>query len=156
MLILAFGQIDLERACQFLRTKKEDLKLKLRRLHSLLHVSDSGIKPYHLSLFHFLEDRKRAGKYHVHPLLVIIACRNKIVDIPSAAAITFGATVIVIGLGIAGLIENSTGHRWSRTVGDIYDVAKLMLFLTYVGLAIWIWRRQKAAVIRGLLAEPAV
>ena len=152
-LILAFGQIDLERACQLLSTKKGDLKLKLRRLHSLLHVSDSGIKPYHLSLLHFLEDRKRAGKYHIYPLLVIITSGNKIGDIPCAAAIWVGVLVISAGLGIVALIENSTEHGWSRIV---YNMAKVMLFLTYFGLAIWIWRRQKAAVIRGLLAEPAV
>ena len=156
LLILAFGQIDLERACQLLRTKKEDLKLKLRRLHSLLHVSDTGIKPYHLSLLHFLEDRKRAGKYHIHPLLVIMTCRNKIVDIPYAAFVMGGMLIISAGIGMVVLIADSTGHRWSRTVENIYNTAKVVLFLTYFGLVIWIWRRQKAAVIRGLLAESAV
>ena len=154
--ILAFGQISLESVCHFLRIEKEDLKLKLRRLHSLLHVSDSRITPYHLSLLHFLEDRKRAGKYHVHPLLVIIACRGKIADIPNVTAITFGTAAIITGLGILAVIENSTGHRLSRATGGIYIMAQVMFLLTHVGLAIWIWRRRRAAVIRGLLAEPGV
>ena len=78
MLIFAYGQIRLHFTSRVLHIKKADLKLKLRRMHSLLHISDSGIKPYHLSLLEFLQDKKRAGKYYIHPWLVTMVCVHKI------------------------------------------------------------------------------
>jgi hypothetical protein len=62
LLILAFSQIDLDLTCRLLWIQEEDLKQKLRRMHSLLHISDSGIKPYHLLLVDFLQHKKQAGK----------------------------------------------------------------------------------------------
>jgi hypothetical protein len=156
MFILAFGQIDLEHACRLLRTEKEDLKLKLRRLHSLLHVSDSGIKPYHLSLLHFLEDKKRAGKYHVHPLFVTFVCARKIFDMPYAIPITAGIVVIMSGLAMVPLIAE---HRLPKVVQSTACHMWFALVMTTIAFCIWlairIQHKQKEAMIRELLAEPA-
>jgi hypothetical protein len=142
-LILAFGQIDLDdRTCRFLWIKKEDLKLKLRRLHSLLHVSDSGIKPYHLSLLNFLNDRKRAGKYYIHPFWVVLA--DSTFDIPNSVVILRTGAIVVL------VIADLTVAVQLATV-----IAVLLLHMTFIAISmdmeIWIRRKQKHAVMRGLL-----
>lgn len=155
MLILAFGQISLEFPCWVLRIKKEDLKLKLRRMHSILHISDSGIKPYHLSLLDFLQDRKRAGKYYVHPWLVTLVCAHKIFEMPYAIPITVGIVVIMSGIAVLPIIGE---HRWpkvvQRAVCDTWFALAIVVIAFFIWSAIWIRRKQKEAMIRELLAEP--
>jgi hypothetical protein len=154
--ILAFGQISLDFPCWAQRIKKEDLKLKLRRMHSLLHVSDSGIKPYHLSLLDFLQDRKRAGKYYVYPWLVTFVCARKIFDMPYAIPITAGIVVIMSGLAMVPLIAE---HRLPKVVQSTACHMWFALVMTTIAFCIWlairIQHKQKEAMIRELLAEPA-
>ncbi|KAF8702654.1 hypothetical protein AX14_014361 [Amanita brunnescens Koide BX004] len=156
VLILAFGQISLNLTCRLLWIKKDDLKLKLRRMHSLLHVSDSGIRPYHLSFLEFLQDRKRAGRYYVHPWLVTMVCARKVFHMPYAMPITVVIIVMMLGLAVLPIVGE---HRWSKTVQRVvcstWFALAIAIVTSFIGLAIWIRRRQKEAVIRGLLAEPA-
>ena len=72
VLIIALGQVDFSFICRRLRISKEDLEPELRRMHSLLNISDSGVEVYHLSLRDFFQDRKRAGKYYIHPVRVTL------------------------------------------------------------------------------------
>ena len=72
-LIYVYGYVDLDLISQCLWTNRQDLKLKLRRTHSLLNISDSGIKHHHLSFLDFLTDRNCAGRYSLHPLSIILA-----------------------------------------------------------------------------------
>ena len=67
VLVIALGRPRIAFICRRLRISEEDLRLKLRRMHSLLHISDSYIETYHRSLDNFLPDKKRAGKYYIHP-----------------------------------------------------------------------------------------
>ncbi|KAF8324742.1 hypothetical protein F5887DRAFT_1290046 [Amanita rubescens] len=57
-------------ACRRLRISKEELELKLLRLRSLVHISGTFIETYHLSLHDFFRDKKRAGRYFIHPMRV--------------------------------------------------------------------------------------
>ncbi|KAF8347575.1 hypothetical protein F5887DRAFT_915827 [Amanita rubescens] len=65
VLIIALGQVDFSFICRRLRITKEDLEPELRRMHSLLSISNSGVEVYHLSLRDFFQDKKRAGKYYI-------------------------------------------------------------------------------------------
>ena len=69
-LIIALRNPKIEFVCRRLRIGEEQLERKLLRLHSLVHISDFGITTYHLSLHDFFLDRKRAGKYFIHPIRV--------------------------------------------------------------------------------------
>ena len=71
-LIIARGQPSFEFICRRLRISEENLRLKLRRMHSLLQISDEDITTYHRSLHDFFQDKKRAGQYHVHPIRVAL------------------------------------------------------------------------------------
>ena len=72
MLIIAHGEPRLEFVCRRLRISEEKLRLKLRRMQSLLRISHWGITTYHRSLHDFLRDKKRAGEYHIHPVRVAL------------------------------------------------------------------------------------
>ena len=155
VLMLGFGHIDLNLTCRLLRIKEEDLKLKLRRMHSLLHISDSGIRPYHISLLFFLQDRKRAGKDYIHPFLVALvrvpgtarAALDELI-VQSVVALIITAEVIVLaGLG-RGFRE--IGKQWRYIIMMILPIrGGGMLAATQAA-----HRSHKAAVIRQLLAEP--
>ena len=140
-LILAFGQIDLDRTCRFLWIEKEDLKLKLRRMHSLLHVSDSGIKPYHLSLLNFLDDKKRAGKYYVHPFWVVLA--DSTFDIPDFLVALRAGTIVLLVIADLNVVAQLA------TV-----ITVLLLHMSFIAIfmdwEVWIRRKRKHAVMRGL------
>ncbi|KAF8699797.1 hypothetical protein AX14_000864 [Amanita brunnescens Koide BX004] len=162
VLIIGYGQSSLDFPCWVLRIKEDDLKLKLRRMHSLLHISDSGIKPYHLSLLEFLQDRKRAGKYYIPSWLVTMECASKVLDIPYAMPIMMGTIVILFGLLTVLLIGTIGRQRWAIGIGfgrigfamNLMGVGLCMALITiFICLAIKIRRRQKEAVIRGLLAD---
>lgn len=71
-LIIALREADIIFVCRRLRISKEELMRKLRRLHSLVRISESVIDMHHLSLHDFFRDKKRAGKYFIHP--VRVAC----------------------------------------------------------------------------------
>ena len=58
--------------CRRLRISEEKLQRKLRKMHSLLRISDYSITTYHLSLSDFFQDKKRSGKYHIHPLRIAL------------------------------------------------------------------------------------
>ena len=72
VLIIALGNPRVAFARRWLWICEEDLKLKLRRMHSLLHISDSHIKTYHRSLDDFFRDKKRAGSYYIHPVRIML------------------------------------------------------------------------------------
>ena len=69
-LIIGLGQPDINFICRRLRISKDDLLRKLRRMHSLLKISKSNIVVYHRSLHDFFQDRRRAGRYYIHPARV--------------------------------------------------------------------------------------
>ncbi len=68
-LIIALRNPKIEFVCRRLRIREGQLERKLLKLHSLVHISD-GITTYHLSLHDFFLDKKRAGKYFIHPIRV--------------------------------------------------------------------------------------
>ena len=72
VLIIALGSTPFRVICRRLRISEENLRLKLRRMHSLLQISDWNITTYHRSLHDFFQDKNRAGQYHVHPIRVAL------------------------------------------------------------------------------------
>jgi len=72
VLIIALGDPGFKVICRHLRISEENLRLKLRRMHSLLQISDSSITTYHHSLLDFFQDKKRSGEYHIHPLRIAL------------------------------------------------------------------------------------
>ena len=72
VLIIAPGRSEIKFICRRRRITEDNLQLKLRRMYSLLHISDSYITTYHRSLHDFFQDKKRAGKYHIHPIRVAL------------------------------------------------------------------------------------
>ena len=71
-LIIALSDPSFKFICRRLRISEESLRLKLRKMHSLLLISDSNITTYHLSLRDFFLDKKRAVKYRIHPMRVAL------------------------------------------------------------------------------------
>jgi len=103
-LIIALREPDIRFVCRRVRISEEELKRKLRRLHSLVRISESVIDTYHLSLHDFFRDKKRAGKYFIHPARV--AC----VRLPDTTrpgllmALTgVGVIVVVVPITVATL-----------------------------------------------------
>ena len=60
--------------CRRFRISEEKLRRKLRKMHSLLRISesDSNILTYHRSLHDFFQDKKRSREYHIHPLRIAL------------------------------------------------------------------------------------
>ena len=71
-LVIALNYPSFDFICRRLRISEENLRLKLRKMHSLLLISDSYIRTYHLSLHDFLRDKRRAVKYRIHPMRVAL------------------------------------------------------------------------------------
>ena len=69
-LIIALRQPSISFVCRRLRVSKRELERKLRRLRSLVQISWWDIDTYHLSLHDFFLDKKRSGKYFIHPIRV--------------------------------------------------------------------------------------
>ena len=69
-LIIALRQPSISFVCRRLRINKKELERKLRRLRSLVQISWWDINTYHLSLHDFFLDKKRSGKYFIHPIRV--------------------------------------------------------------------------------------
>ncbi len=69
-LIIALRNPKIKFICRRLRIREEQLEHKLLRLRSLVRISHPDITTYHLSLHDFFLDRKRAGKYFIHPIRV--------------------------------------------------------------------------------------
>ncbi|KAF8344502.1 hypothetical protein F5887DRAFT_970239, partial [Amanita rubescens] len=67
VLVISLGGTDFNFIRRRLRMSEENLQRKLRTMHSLLQIKDSHITVYHQSLRDFLQDKKRAGQYHIHP-----------------------------------------------------------------------------------------
>jgi len=72
VLVIALGRVDIEFICRRLRISREDLEPDLRRMHSILNISEFAIEAYHLSLRDFFQDRKRSRKYYIHPVRVTL------------------------------------------------------------------------------------
>ena len=153
VLILAFGQVDLHRTCLLLWIREEDLKLKLRRMHSLLHISDSGIKPYHLSFVDFLQHKQRAGKYHIHSFVVQLMRLPLSID---QALNWYCVIPIMQGIKDYGVTEPRWSKPGSHPIFYMIFGLDIAVMIIFIGLVIWNQRKQKEAVIRGLLAEPAI
>ena len=77
-LVIALREPKIKFVCRRLRIKEGQLKFKLLRLRSLIRISDHEITTYHLSLHDFLLDKKRAGKYFIHPIRVTFVRLPKI------------------------------------------------------------------------------
>ena len=77
-------------------------KRKPRRMHSLLHISDSHIETYYRSLYDFFRNKKRAGNYHTHSARVMLVRlpRNarKFMEYDVLPAVMKGGMVVVWGL----------------------------------------------------------
>ena len=71
-LIIALREPNIKFVCRRLRIREERFERELRRLRSLVRISDRDIKTYHLSLHDFFLDKKRAGKYFIHPVRVTL------------------------------------------------------------------------------------
>ena len=72
VLVIALPQPHLKFICRRLRISEEELWRKLRKMHSLLQISDEDIMTYHRSLHDFFQDKKRSGEYHIHPLRIAL------------------------------------------------------------------------------------
>ena len=72
VLIIALGEPRFQFICRRLRISEEKVRLKLRKMHSLLQISDSSITTYHRSLHDFFLDKERAGIYQIHPARVAL------------------------------------------------------------------------------------
>jgi hypothetical protein len=164
--ILAFGQLDFTDnfASEFPWVSKETLKLKLRRMRSLLHISDSGIKPYHLSLFDFFEDKKRSGKYYISPwsvTLIYTWCgRDLSVGPPGAGTsgnhgLLILLLVAMILLDICRLSPPPT-PRLPVSSREVYTNYTTMFFTCCTCIKILFWCNRKLIVIRRSLVEPPV
>ena len=75
-------------------------------MHSLLQISDEEIVTYHLSLPDFFQDKKRSGKYHIHPLrIALVRLPQKIqkvmIPIKKKVMIPIGIKVILPVLKLA-------------------------------------------------------
>ena len=106
-LIIALRQPSIAFVCRRLRISKEELELKLRGLRSLVHLSDSVIDAYHLSLHDFFRDKKRAGSYFIHPVRVttvrlpgimrpVLLTSALIIGIVPFAVLTLGVGPVVL------------------------------------------------------------
>jgi len=159
VLIFAFGYVDFHLICQCLWTNEEDLKLKLRRIHSLLNISDSGIKPHHLSFLDFLMDKNRAGKYSLHPLLVKLArlpfsvmrlSGNSYYASHLMMIAFFMASATIASVLCSGLAQSNSGSATGSMI--------IVLLVLEMAGVIYILSDTKARnrVLRRLLAELAV
>jgi hypothetical protein len=79
-LIIALRYPKIKFVCRRLRIREEQLERKLLRLRSLVRISRHGITTYHLSLHDFFLDKKRAGKYFIHPIRVTFVRLPKIMS----------------------------------------------------------------------------
>ncbi|KAF8325487.1 hypothetical protein F5887DRAFT_1145936 [Amanita rubescens] len=88
-LIIALREPKMKFVCRRLRIGEEQLERKLLRLRSLVRISYGGeITTYHLSLHDFFLDRKRAGKYFIHPIRVTFVRLPKIMSAARGPVIT--------------------------------------------------------------------
>jgi hypothetical protein len=156
VLILAFGYTDLDLICRRLRINKEDLRLKLRKMHSLLNISDSGIRPFHLSFLDFLQEKKRAGKYYIHPwLLTLLRLPLSLkwtvttIDIlPIAPPIVpLFVTIFLVCVTRGELPEV---YLWRKLMLINIGVFGAILILGFIGMVRFLQDQQKETVIRAL------
>jgi len=78
VLVIALAHPHLKFICRRRRISKEELWQKLGKMHSLLQISDEDIMTYHRSLNDLFRDKKRSGKYHIHPLRIALLRLPKI------------------------------------------------------------------------------
>ena len=90
-LIIALRQPTIAFVCRRLRIHQEELERKLRRLRSLVQISGEVIDTYHLSMHDFFRDKKRAGKYFIHP------ARITFVRLPGTMRPVLLTSVLVVG-----------------------------------------------------------
>ncbi len=98
-LIIALGDPSFNFICRRLRISEENLLLKLRKMHSLLLVSNSDITTYHLSLHDFFRDKKRAVKYRIHPMRVALVRLQKRTRPIAKLLVTCAEALGYMGLG---------------------------------------------------------
>ena len=99
-LLLALGQPKVSFVCRRLRISNNELKLKLRRMQSLLQISESVIDMHHLSLQDFLHDRKRAGRFFVHPMRVTFV---RLPEVTRPIVLTSAAVVSIVPFAVLTL-----------------------------------------------------
>jgi len=79
-LIIALHEPKIKFVRRRLRIREEQLRRKLLGLHSLVRISHHDIATYHSSLHDFFLDKKRAGKYFIHPIRVTFVQLPKIMS----------------------------------------------------------------------------
>ena len=79
-LIIALRNPKIKFVCRRLRIEEEELERELLKLRPLVGISHPDITVYHISLHDFLLDKKRAGKYFIHPIRVTFVRLPKIMS----------------------------------------------------------------------------
>jgi len=98
-LIIALRKPKIKFVCRRLRIGEAEIEHKLLRLRSLVHISHRDITTYHLSLHDFFLDKKRAGKYFIHPIRVTLVRLPEIMSSAGKPIITlFSALILVLQL----------------------------------------------------------
>lgn len=99
-LILGLRQPEVSFVCRRLRISEEELKRRLRRMQSVIRISGSVIESHHLSLHDFLQDRKRAGRFFVHPTRVMFV---RLPEILRPVLVTSAAVVGIVPFAVLTL-----------------------------------------------------
>ena len=72
VLLIALGHPKLSFVSRRLAIKEKQLRLKLRAMRALVHITDSNIGAYHRTLHDFFLDRERSKQYCIHPMRVYL------------------------------------------------------------------------------------
>ncbi|KAF8347634.1 hypothetical protein F5887DRAFT_1100155 [Amanita rubescens] len=99
-LLLALRQPKVSFVCRRLRISNDELKWKLRRMQSLLQISGTVIDMHHLSLQDFLQDKKRAGRFFVHPMRVMFV---RLPEVTRPVVLTSAAVVSIVPFAVLTL-----------------------------------------------------
>ena len=119
-LIIALRRPKIAFVCRRLRIdNREELEGKLRRLRSIIQISELVIDTYHLSLHEFFLDKKRASKYFIHP------ARIALVRIPDTGRPVIYATVggVIVGVVVLGEVIEGVLQGVGVVAGAVVGVA---------------------------------
>ena len=94
-LVIALRNPKIKFVCRRLRIREEQLECKLLRLRSLVRISHCDITTYHLSLHEFFLDKKRAGKYFIHPIRVTFVRLPKIMSSARGPILTLLSMLVI-------------------------------------------------------------
>ena len=124
-LLLGLRQPKVSFVCRRLRISEEELMQRLRRMQSVIRISGSVIESHHLSLHDFLQDRKRAGTFFVHPMRVIFVRLPEImrpVLVTSAAVVGIVPfAVLTLGVGPLYFLTRAATGRVTSKADTVYS-----------------------------------